>query len=253
MKTIAVVQARTGSSRLPGKVLMPLDGKPVIAWVIDRAAQCGEIDKVILATTADPEDDALARWAEDSGVPCFRGDENDVLGRYYHAGVFSSMEQNDILVRITGDCPLIDSDVCSAVIRLLKDEQADYASNVNPPTFPDGLDCEAIRFSAIERSYKEARLSYEREHVTQYILRRPELFKMVNLTNEKNLSHMRWTLDEIEDYRFLCVVTEKMGNNNFKMVDTIELLQKNPEIARINANYERNEGLMKSIREATSH
>lgn len=249
MKTIAIIQARMGSRRLPGKVLMLLNGKPIVEWVLKRLMQCTEIDNVVLATTASSVDDPLVNWAKDTDISYFRGDESDVLGRYYHTCKYIGMNKEDIVVRITGDCPFIDPEICDYVIRRLKCTGADYVSNTNPPTFPDGLDCEALNFFTLERLYKEAQLKYEREHVTQYILRHPELFTIENITNNVDLSHMRWTLDELGDYNFIYSVAQGLKTIDFTMQDVLNHLQLHPEATHTNMHIERNEGLSKSILE----
>ena len=249
MKAFIIIQARMGSARLPGKVLMPLGGKPAIQWVIERAKRCGEADDVILATTTQSDDDPLEYLCAKLGAKCFRGSMDDVLDRYYSAARHFGANGNDIIVRVTGDCPLIDPQICDAVITALKNSSADYVSNTAPCTFPDGLDCEAMRFSALERSWREAKMKYEREHVTQYILKHPELFLIENCPNGRDLSDMRWTLDEPADYEFLSAVIEGLETDDFHMVDVLSFLDKNPSLSRINSSIARNEGLEKSIRE----
>lgn len=252
MKTIAIIQARTGSSRLPGKVLMNLGGKPDIYWVTTRMAACESVDAVLLATTATPQDDALARWAEGESIACFRGSEEDVLKRYHDAAVFAGAEKDDIIVRITGDCPLIDPDVCARVIGLLQDTGTDYACNINPPTYPDGLDCEAMRFHALQKAHTEARMNFEREHVTQYIIRHPELFRQANHSNEEDLSPLRWTLDEMRDYTLLNTIFSNLNGYEARMRDVCKFLGERPDLLALNDDIERNEGLQKSIQEENS-
>jgi len=249
LKTIAIVQARTGSTRLPSKVLLPLGEKFSIQWVIDRIKKCKEIDSVLLATTTHKSDDALESLCKDMGIVCFRGSENDVLDRYYSTAKFFNLGSNDIVVRITGDCPLIDPEICGNVISLIKSKDLDYVSNTVTCTFPDGLDCEAMKFGTLEKSWQQAKLKYEREHVTQYILRHPELFKIGNYTHVEDLSALRWTLDTPEDYQFIKAVIEGIGNEHFDMKDILNFLEKHPELHNINSSIIRNEGLIKSMQE----
>ena len=249
MRTIAIIQARTGSRRLPGKVLMPLGGKPEIHWVVSRTAISSEIDKVVLATTTASEDDKLAEWANENGILCFRGSEQNVLQRYYYAALFARAKEGDIIVRITGDCPLIDPDICSNVIRLLKSTGADYACNTNPPTYPDGLDCEAMQFNALKASYENAVLKYQQEHVTQYILNNPQLFTLENYSSAEDFSLHRWTLDEPEDYTLLSRIFEALDGRIAGMHDVLKFLEQNEDVDCINASIERNEGLKKSMQE----
>jgi len=243
MKTVAIIQARTGSVRLPGKVLLPIFGKPAIQWTIDRICKCKEVDRIIIATTEQPDDNKLADLCYALGVSCFRGSKNDVLDRYYQAARSLSLHNGQRIVRLTGDCPFIDSDVCDAVIRLQQVTGADYASNTIHPSYPDGLDCEVFRFEALEKAWYEAKKDFEREHVTQYIIRNPEFFTMKNLTAEENLSHMRWTLDRPEDYLFLSAVAEHFGRYDFSTEELVALLREKPSLMEINSVFKRNESL----------
>jgi len=243
MKTIAIIQARTGSTRLPGKILMPLGGIPVIKLIIDRIKKCTEIDDVILATTVHERDDPVAVLCNELKVRCFRGSESDVLDRYYSAAELFELRDDDIVVRITGDCPLIDPEVCDNVIALLKSSDADYVSNTVTRSYPDGLDCEAMRYAALKESWQEAGSEYEREHVTQYILKHPKIFKIENYTYHQDFSYMRWTLDEPEDFEFIGAVVDGIGNNDFTMTDILTFLDKQPELLSINAAINRKERL----------
>jgi len=243
MKTVAIIQARTSSTRLPGKVLLPIYGKPAIEWTIDRISACKEIDHFVVSTTSHPNDNALANLCDQLGVSCFRGDENDVLDRYYQTACFMSVQSGDKIVRITGDCPFIDPDVCDAVVRLQRETGADYASNVLSLSYPDGLDCEVFRFEALEKAWREAKMVYEREHVTQYMIRNPDMFTQKNLSAVENRSNMRWTLDQPEDYRFLSAIAEHFGRCDFTTQEIIVLLQQKPSLLKINSAIERNESL----------
>ena len=249
MKIVAIIQARTGATRLPGKIFLPLGGKPVIRWVIDRIKKCNEINDILLATTTNEGDDALEDLCVKSDIAFFRGSEDDVLGRYYFAAKSIGLDENDIVVRITGDCPLIDPKLCDDIVSSLINGDADYASNIVTCTFPDGLDCEAMKFSALEKSWREAELKYEREHVTQYILRHPEIFKVKNYFYPVDLSYMRWTLDEPRDYEFIKTVIDGIGKDDFDMKDVLDFIEKNPRLLEINSSITRNEGLIKSIQE----
>jgi spore coat polysaccharide biosynthesis protein SpsF len=242
-----IIQARMGSSRLPGKVLMPIGGKPAIRHVIDRACRCGNADKVILATTIDESDDLLAEYCEKNAIICFRGSHEDVLDRYYQAAIDIGAKTGDYIVRITGDCPFIDPIVCDEVISLAKTPGVDYASNTIEETFPDGLDCEVFTFDALLRMHKDAVLQYEREHVTQHISRNKDKFTMRNFRAPENHKDERWTLDMPEDYDFLCKVYDGIGKEFFDMQEMLEYLKLNPELKDINSNIKRNEGLAKSL------
>lgn len=196
MRIGAVIQARMGSSRLPGKVLMPIGNATMLQRVIERVAQVSQIARYTVATSRQSNDDILAVRCAIWRVQCYRGSHLDVLDRYYRAAALMGLSA---VVRITADCPLLDPAVVSEVIRTFIVTGADYASNVHPASFPDGLDCEVIRMTALEQAWDEAREQFDREHVTPYIWRQPERFRIVNVSREPNLSHLRWTVDTNED------------------------------------------------------
>src|SRR5262245_27378204 len=174
MKTVAIGIARMGSSRLPGKVLMDLDGSPVIRWVTTALETASCVDDVWIATSTLPADDAIAYWCENTGIHCFRGSETDVLSRVYGA---AKAARADVVVRVTCDCPLLDPAVIGQVIRLRQMTGADYASNIDPPTWPDGLDVEAFTFAALEIAHNVAIRATDRECVTRFIARNRSRFK----------------------------------------------------------------------------
>ena len=194
-KVLAVVQARVGSTRLPGKVLKKVNGKPLIEILFHRLAQSKKIDKIILATSVNKENDPLERKIKKLGYDVFRGSENDVLGRYYNAAKPYSPKS---IVRITGDCPIIDPAIIDEVISLYEKENADYASNTDPPTYPDGLDVEVFSFDSLIEANEKAKTSHEREHVTPFIRENNKL-KNINLSIDTDLSKERWTVDGPED------------------------------------------------------
>ena len=192
--TVAIIQARMTSTRLPGKVMMELGGKPVIQHVIERAQRIKGVDKVILAVPSQLKSIPMAMLSNSLGVPAFTGSEDDVLSRYYLA---ANTYDADVVVRITGDCPLIDPEICSQVVALRRYEVVDYASNVHPRSFPQGLDCECFTFAALARAFVNATETYDREHVTPFIIRHA---RRTNLASGRfDLSRHRWTLDTIED------------------------------------------------------
>ena len=249
-KVTAIVQARTSSSRLPGKVLKEILGKPMILLELERLRRCKLIDDIMLATSTDESDALLARTVRNAGYPVYQGDLDDVLDRYYQCARLSNPAH---VVRITGDCPLIDSQVVDTVIGKHLREDNDYTSNVlGEATFPDGLDTEVMKFSVLERAWKDARLISEREHVTQYIIKHPELFKQGALRCDTgNFGAERWTVDEPEDFAFINVIYKRLYPSNpaFLMEDVLSLLQKHTELRKMNLGFERNEGLMKSLKE----
>ncbi|MBN2328959.1 MAG: glycosyltransferase family protein [Candidatus Omnitrophica bacterium] len=243
---MAVIQARMGSTRLPGKVLMEIGGKPALYHVVSRVRKAAAIDRVVVAATRNPIDDPLQACCETLGVACFRGDEDDVLDRFYQTAV---QYPADVIVRITADCPLLDPNVTDHVVHAFLEGQCDYASNTQVCTYPDGLDTEVFSFQALERAWREARLLSEREHVTPYIKNHPEIFRLKSVENDCDLSALRWTLDEPTDLEFIRAVYENISCEFFGMEEILTLLQSHPDIGRINQGIERNEGYQKSLRE----
>lgn len=250
MKVVAIIQARMGSSRLPGKMLMTLGNKPAFLHVVEQVRGCKTIHEIILATTDTPLDDELAHLAEENATSFFRGSENDVLDRYYQA---AKQINANVIIRITGDCPLIDPSVIDSVVEafLQGDGKYDYVSNIHPPTFPDGLDVEVFSFGALEKAWKEAELFSEREHVTPYIWKHPEFFPALNVSNETDFSSERWTLDTQEDLDFLRLVIREKGERKLSWTEVKDMIDEHPEWRDINAHYHRNEGYEKSIAEET--
>jgi spore coat polysaccharide biosynthesis protein SpsF len=239
MKTIAIVQARMGSQRLPGKVLRPLCGQSMIGHVLERAASAQRLDDVWLATSLNPENDALAAEVRRLGFYCFRGSEDDVLARYQGAAEASGA---DVIVRITGDCPLYDPALCDAMLEqfhqaLQEKPSADFMSNVSERHFPRGLDTEIFTAEALARNYREAKLPEEREHVTLHIHRHPEKFRILSFKNEIDLSRFRWTVDTIEDWHFVEAVYKSLWRNRPLMstADILALLERRPDIVALNA------------------
>jgi len=233
MNIVAIVQARMGSTRLPGKVMMDLLGEPVLVRDINRLRRSQLLDVIVIATTTQPADDQIVSLCKDHGWPYFRGDENDVLDRYYQtAQAFDA----DVIVRITSDCPMIDPEVVDRVIRVFLDfPGVDYVSNTLPPrTFPRGLDTEVMTFEALEKAWTEDKDPKLREHVTPYIYRNSKKFQIHGVVNETDLSSYRWTLDTPEDLAFIRTVYENFGNDYFSWKEVLHYLDKNPEIVKIN-------------------
>lgn len=245
---LAIVQARTSSSRMPGKVLKKILGKPMIVHEIERIKKSALVNKIVLATSAEESDDALAQTCGDAGIEVFRGNLNDVLDRYYQC---AKEYQPEHVVRVTGDCPLIDWELIDAVIEKHRKEENDYTSNVMEITYPDGLDTEVMRFAALKHAWQEAKLPSQREHVTPYLYQNRQLFKLGCKKNNVDLSAMRWTVDEPEDFIFVTKVYEYLypAHQDFMMRDIIELLELRPELQMINHAFTRNEGLKKSLEE----
>lgn len=244
----AIIQARINSTRLPQKVIKEIEGKTVLEHVINRVKRIRNCLKVILATTDRKEDNALEKVAKKLNISVFRGSENDVLDRYFQT---AKLFKIDPIVRITADCPLLDSEIAEEVISFYLKGSYDYINNTNPPTFPDGLDVEIFSFKALEKSWREAELLSEREHVTLYITKHPEMFKIGNVFNKKNLGHLRITLDEPEDLILIGKIYQELYPKNkfFGLKEVIKLFERKPELIKINQDIKRNEGFLKSLRE----
>lgn len=246
--TSIIIQARTGSTRLPGKVLEMLQGKTVLEHVIGRARKVRNVEQVILATTDKEEDDVLAKIGAKMNIPVFRGSENDVLDRYYRAaGLFKA----DPIVRITADCPMLDPNVAEQVVDLFRSSNYDYVSNVRPATFPDGLDVEVFSFAMLEKCWKEAKLASEREHaVGGYLTNHLDLFRLGNFTSPVDHSHLRVTLDERVDLEIIKKIYQELyhDNNCFGLNEIVELFKRKPELAQINKHIGRNEGYLNSLK-----
>lgn len=248
MNTIAIIQARLGSTRLPGKVLLDLEGKPVLEHVIERVKSSKNTQDVVVATTINKDDLEIVKLCANLGISVYCGSEDDVLDRYYQAARLFKAEH---IVRITSDCPMIDPKIIDNLIALHLQESADYTSNTLTETYPDGQDVEVVTFGALKQVWKSANLASEREHVTPYILNNPHIFKCVNLEYKKNLSQKRWTLDNPEDYEFIKIVYKNLCNKNqlFGMEEILEFIKETPDIEEINQHIARNEGYLKSRRE----
>lgn len=271
VRVIAVVQARLGSTRLPGKALLDLAGRPMLEHVLARAAAVPGVDRVVLATTVSPEDDALVEVARAADVACVRGSVDDVLDRFRTALV---AHPADALVRITGDCPLLDPEVSGRVVSEYRRRagELDYVGNVHPPTYPDGLDTEVIAATALERAWRQAAPGSDREHVTPYIWSRPEEFRLANVGGAADLSAHRWTVDDARDLAFVREVYRRLapprpasalllggatrveadqaptarGPAPFGMAAVLDLLRACPDLAALNAGTRRNEGYERS-------
>jgi glutamate-1-semialdehyde 2,1-aminomutase len=240
IKTLAIVQARMGSSRFPGKVLKTLPGGlSLIGFLLARLSKCTAIDKIVLATTDREIDTPLAEHVKKLGYEVFRGSENDVLDRYYQAALLHSPEQ---VVRITGDCPFIDPELVTQVIGLLASQKADYVSNGLPPSFPDGLDAEAFTFASLKRAWLEAKAQPEREHVTPYLYQSGR-FIIANVLNAADESSGRWTVDDPADYDVVRgVVAHFGGRTDFGWREVLVLQQHHPSLFAMNQTTLRNEG-----------
>ena len=247
MTVLAILQARVSSTRLPNKVLAPILGLPMLARQIERLRRAKTLDKLVVATSEDASDDPLALMCADIGVSCYRGSLNDVLARF--GGAYATFGPAEHIVRLTGDCPLADPEVIDLVVRHHIASNADYAANAIQPTWPDGLDVEVMRAGVLLRAADEARLPSEREHVTPYIHKHPEWFRIEHVKCERDLSGLRWTVDESADLAFGIKVYDALYPQNpaFTTDDVLQLLERYPELAQINSKFLRNEGYAKSL------
>ncbi len=239
MKIVAIVQARMGSTRLPDKVMKPINGIPMIELLLSRLSHSKELDQIIVATSIDDKNTPLVEHVISCGYACERGDEKNVLERYISA---AKKHQTDIIVRITGDCPLVDPELVDECIRRFKIEQVDYFSNISPATYPDGLDIEVFTLAALEKVKLESQDPYDHEHVTPYILN-TDGFNKASMTNDKDLSKHRWTVDELDDFKVITDVFKHFSPDIlFSWEQVLEFQNSNPSVFKINQEIIRNEG-----------
>lgn len=244
MKTVIVAQARLGSTRLPGKVLMPLDIHPVLGWVVAAIQRAGA-DEVVVATSDLEQDNPIVEFCENVGVRCIRGSESDVLSRFVRAAEETGA---DILVRTTGDCPLLDPQVIREVIKLREMTGADYATNTDPPTYPDGLDVEVFTRTALMAAHNEATRPSDRDCVTRFMSRNRYRFKAANLVCPlPGLVKERWVLDTEEDYKFCQEIATRIKSCPPSYLDILAILEKEPELRQINGHLTRNERFYEAI------
>lgn len=233
MKAIAVVQARMGSARFPGKVLMPVGGVPAIDLLLKRLGNAKTLDEVIVATSSSKKDDILANHLKDQRIPFYRGDENDVLSRFVE---ITSLTQPDVIVRLTGDCPFVDPTVVDSVVNELTFQAADYSSNVEPPTFPHGFDVEAFTRDMLEWTQKHSASKRAMEHVTT-LMRETGPIKRVNLNSGGEYAHIRVTLDNPEDLLVIQNVASRVSNLfDFGWNEVIDLYESSPELFMANSD-----------------
>ena len=243
---VAILQARCSSRRLPGKVLRPILGQPMIGRHIERLRRCTRIDRLIVATSREASDDPLAAFCATIDVDCFRGALDDVLDRFQQAAETYAATQ---IVRLTGDCPLADPALIDRLIKHHLDGGYDYSSTGIAPSFPDGLDAEIMTRECLEAAWKNARLPSEREHVTYYIYSHGEKFRIGSVTQDVDMSARRWTVDEPEDLEMVRRVYQALypANPVFNTAEIVAFLDRHPEIEALNAGFVRNEGLARSL------
>jgi spore coat polysaccharide biosynthesis protein SpsF len=251
-RVVSIIQARMSSSRLPGKVLSDIDGEPMLARVVARTSRAESVHQVLVATTTDASDDPVAARCDAAGIPYTRGSLNDVLDRYYQA---ASQAKAEIVVRITGDCPVIDPVLIDNCVNALLNGSFDFTCNRLPPpfarTYPIGLDTEVCTFAALEKAWNEAKETFHREHVMPFIYEGVSLmaesrslstgisqrgFKIAQLHHDPDYGHMRWTVDTPEDLEFMRQVYSRFdGRDDFTWQDVLALVQREPELAAINS------------------
>jgi len=240
-----IIQARIGSTRLPGKVTQLLDNKNTsLYYTINQLKNSLNLNKIIVATTELKEDDIIEKISKDNEIECFRGSSENVLERFYEC---AKKFQLETIVRITADCPLIDPKIVDSIIEIFNSCKYDYVHNIEPRTFPDGLDTEVFTFKILEEAQQNAKLLSEKEHVTLYFRNNKDKFRIKNFTSEKNMSSHRWTLDYQEDLDLIRNIVKEIKNRPILMNDIINLFNKKPNIFKINKKYLSNEGLTRSL------
>ena len=239
MNVVAIVQARMGSTRLPGKVMKPLLGEPMLARLLERLARCERVDDIVVATTDDGSERPIMALMDTLNVNVFRGSEDDVLARYYGA---AQRYNADVVVRITSDCPLIAPEVVDECVEafLASGGDADYASNGFKRTYPRGLDTEVFGVGALEAAYHEATTPAEREHVTPFIWGQPQRFRLLDVVDAENHSDLRWTVDTPEDFELVSKIYGALypKNPTFSYHDVLRLLVEHPEWSELNRHVE---------------
>jgi glutamate-1-semialdehyde 2,1-aminomutase len=239
MKVVAIVQARMGSTRLPNKVMKLVGGVPMIELLLARLSRAREVNEIVVATSVDPRNEPLAQHVQALGYHCSRGSENDVLDRYVQA---ARSARADVVIRITGDCPLVDPVLVDDAVRRFKAADVDYLCNTSPPSYPDGLDIEVFTLAALERAALETQNEFDHEHVTPY-LRESEKFRQKSISNDEDLSSLRWTVDEPADFEVIARVFEYFAPNiHFGWQQVLQLQQTHPNIFEANKQLIRNEG-----------
>ncbi len=248
MKYLAVIQARCGSTRLPNKVLKDLCGKPALQRMIERVQKSRFIDEVVVATSIEKNNLPILRLCSELGVRVGVGSENDVLDRFYQ---IAKLLNPDYVIRLTADCPCFDAELLDIAIQGM-DLETDYCAMMSE-SFADGLDLEIMKFAVLQQAWKESVHSYEREHVTQYIIRHPEIFRLQNFESPVGyFGNYRWTVDEPEDFEVVSIIYNhflKIGKEDFGYKEILEYLSLHPEVSEKNKKFQRNEGLQKSINE----
>lgn len=238
-----IIQARMGSSRLPGKVLKKIKGIPSLQFQIDRIRQSVLPDKIIVATSTQACDDDIDDLCKELNISCFRGSEDDVLSRYYECAKAFNLKT---IIRLTADCPLIDPKIIDETTKAFNEHFVDYCANTVPPetsTWPDGSDVEVFSFNALEKAFHEAAKENEREHVTFFFWNNENSnFKTMQTINHEDWSDYRFTVDYPEDYEAISIIVSKLKSNNFSLEDVINVIKISPEIGKLNSKFSFGEG-----------
>ena len=236
-RTVAIIQARMGSSRLPGKVLLEVAGQPMLAHVVRRTRQAATLDAVVVATTTEPGDDPLEAYCRSQEILFYRGHPHDVLDRYYQA---ARKFEADTIVRLTADCPLIDPAVVDHTVEQFRANRVDFAANRLPPpwhrTYPIGLDTEVCSFVSLAQAWREAKKPYQREHVMPYLYEKPGRFEVLLVDHEPDHGHYRWTVDTAQDLALVREIFARFAPDvDFSWHDVLALFDREPALAEINA------------------
>lgn len=239
-----IIQARMGSSRLPGKVMKPLDAdNPLLYSVLFQLKNCEFIEEIVVATTDLEEDDVIEQYLKKNNIKCFRGSSDDVLDRYYQCAKKFSFST---IIRIPADKPFIDPEFVDTIIKKFNMKDLDYITTFLPPTFPIGSEVEVFSFECLEKTWKNAKLPSEREHVTSYIYNNKDKFKILNIENDKDESNFRWAVDREEDYKLALNIMSEIKNRPILTRDIINLFKRNPDLTKINNKIDKDEGMKKS-------
>lgn len=244
----AIIQARMGSSRLPGKIMLNVCGKSMLEHLIDRIKNSKKLDKIIVATSTNPEDDEIVNFCSLNNISFFRGSENDVLSRYFETAKFFSV---NTIIRLTADTPILDSNTIDKIIQVYQENNFDFVSNSSPlpRTYPDGYNVEILSFEILEKIHKNAVNPSDREHVTTFITMQPEKFNLYRVDYSKDLSKYRFNLDYEEDYQLIKCIFENFyeKNPNFLLEDVVNWLNEHPEILKINSHIKPYQNILKSF------
>jgi spore coat polysaccharide biosynthesis protein SpsF (cytidylyltransferase family) len=245
---LAAIQVRTASTRFPQKVLKKIKGKTILELFIDRVKCCKQIDKIVIATTENTGDDIVVKMAQEMELEWVRGSEMDLLDRFYKC---AKLYNPDIIVRVTPDDPFVDPEVLDHGIQIFKENDVDFVTNHFEPTFPEGLDVEIYSYRTLQIAWKEAKLASDREHCYPYILKNPNKFKTINFTQNQDNSHLRWTIDHECDFEMTKVIYDHLYDTKpiFLQKDILEVLKKHPDIAEMNSEIKRKEGLYISLKQ----